>query len=118
MAPSHRVLVPGWRLAEVSDESFCLIEASEIAKASDKAYADKAAGDVTYYNIVFDEHQVFAVNGMPVESFLPSKKLLGGLDKQTSKDISELFAVNEPGRGFPPPRYDAPKFKGACPTFC
>ena len=117
LAPSHRVLVPGWRLAGVPDTRFCLIEAQEIAKVSDAAYIEKSLEEVTYYNIVFDEHQVFAVNGLPIESFLPSKKVLSGLDAQTSQDISELFAVDEPGRGFPSPRYDAPAGLGATPTF-
>ena len=91
LAPDHQVLVPGYRLADVPDTMSRLITARDIADRSDAAFVDKNFDEITYYNIVFDAHQIFCVNGLPVESFLPSKAKTKNMDKAVSGSLVELF---------------------------
>lgn len=118
LAGQHRILVPGYRLAEIPDDRSCLIAARDIAEASDEAFVDKSCAEVTFYNLVFEEHQVFAANGLPVESYLPSQASLRELDDDVSKDIAALFdGGTECEPGFPAARYGEPDLEGYRPAF-
>lgn len=91
LAPGHRVLVPGWRLADHPDTESCLVAAHEIAGSTDAAFVDRNEEDLTLYNLVFDEHMIFCANGLPVESFHLSREALAGLDVSTRDEIDRLF---------------------------
>jgi len=88
LAAEHRILVPGYRLADVPDTEPRLIAARDIAEVSDEAFLDRTARDITFYNIVFDAHQVFCVNGLPVESYLPS---VGEVDEAVRRSLAECL---------------------------
>lgn len=118
LAGAHRVLVPGYRLADIPDSRCCLIAARDIAEVSDVAFVDKSQDEITFYNLVFDDHQVFAANGLPVESYLPSKAAINQLGDDVSRNIAELFEGDEETpRGYPAPRYAAPEAKDYRPEF-
>lgn len=87
VAPDHKVLVPGYRLADMPDTASYLITARDVAEASDEAFLDRGLGDVTYYNIVFDDHQVFCANGLPVESYVPTEQAVSVLEPDVKADI-------------------------------
>jgi hypothetical protein len=70
VAGDHRLLIPGYRLTDQPDTAAALISAREIAGTSDAAFVHRNGSDITFYNLVFDTHEVFTANGMPVESFL------------------------------------------------
>ncbi|MEL6167381.1 MAG: Hint domain-containing protein [Pseudomonadota bacterium] len=91
VGPDHRVFVPGYRLADMPDTTSRLIAARAIADGSDAAFADRSDGETAFYNIVFDQHQVFCVNGLPVESYLPSIHALRALDQTISGDLAKIF---------------------------
>ena len=103
LAAEHRILVPGYRLADVPDTEPRLIAARDIAEVSDEAYLDRTARDITFYNIVFDAHQVFCVNGLPVESYLPS---IGEVDEAVRKSLAECLFSDETAE-YPVSRYVA-----------
>lgn len=118
LAGAHRVLVPGYRLAEMPDTTACLLAARDVAEASDAAYVDKALTEITYYNIVFDAHQVFCANGLPVESFLPSKTVLGQLDRSVREDLIALFPeLDGQDAEFPAADYPSPDPASYRPEF-
>ena len=117
VAASHRVLVPGYRLADLPDDQSCLLAARTIAEASDAAYLDRTSGDLTFYNIVFDDHQVFCANGLPVESYLPSRASLGQLDEALRGHLSALFDGEDADSAFPVERYSAPAAEDYRPEF-
>ncbi|MDW4499761.1 Hint domain-containing protein [Sulfitobacter sp. D35] len=79
LAPDHRVLIPGFRLLGVPDETAMLTEARRIAGTSDAVYVDMSCESVTYYQLVFDRHLVLMANGLPVESFLPDEAAIAAL---------------------------------------
>ncbi len=118
VAARHRILVPGYRLADMPDTCSCLIAARDIAEASDAAFFDRGITEMTFYNVVFADHQVFAANGLPVESYLPSPKAVGELDEDLSRDIAALFEAGpEAAPGYPAPRYSEPEAQDYRPEF-
>lgn len=115
---AHRLLVPGWRLLDVPETTSCLIPARDIAGVSDAAYVDRSADQVTYYNVVFDHHQVFCANGLPVESFLPSTTNMCALDRSVTDDITRMFPelLRSPS-AYPPAEYPTPEAPRYRPDF-
>jgi len=95
LAPEHRLLVPGYRLNGARNKENGLIKARELAGASDAVHVVQSARGVSYFTIVFDEHELFCVNGLPVESYLPSATALERLNSRLRRDIVRLFPKPE-----------------------
>jgi hypothetical protein len=91
VAGDHRLLIPGYRLADRPDTAAALISAREIAGTSDAAFVDRARGEVTFFNLVFDAHEVFAANGLPVESFRITDDTLSAVPQGALEKLHELF---------------------------
>jgi hypothetical protein len=87
----HRLLIPGYRLADRPDTAAALIPAREIAGTSDAAFVDRARGEMTYWNLVFDAHEVFAANGLAVESFHITEETLPLVPPAARARIGEVF---------------------------
>ena len=103
---AHRLLIPGWRLLDEDDTESCLVPARDIAGLNDSTFIDRAPDEVTYYNVVFDEHEVFAANGLPVESFLPTTTTLREAPKEVRDDLRKTFPDFAPKfSDYPAPRY-------------
>ena len=103
---AHRLLIPGWRLADEDDKTNCLVPARDITDLSDECFIDRAPEDVTYYNVVFDEHVVFCANGLPVESFSPGVTKREATPKPVQEQLAEAFPDMDPRfSAYPAPRY-------------
>jgi len=106
VAPGHRLLIPGWRLEDKADTEMTLLPARELTGANDAIHTARDVGDVTYFNIVFDEHVVFCANGLPVESFRPTPAALDAIDRNVGDDIRRLFpSLRERPETYPAARY-------------
>lgn len=106
VAPGHRLLIPGWRLEDKPDNELALVPARELAGACDTIHIARDTGDVTYYNIVFDEHVVFTANGLAVESFRPTPAALDTVDRNVGNDITRLFpSLKDRPETYPAARY-------------
>jgi hypothetical protein len=91
VAGDHRLLIPGYRLTDRPDTASALIPARDIAGTSDAAFVDRAQGNMTFYNLVFDSHEVFAANGLPVESFRITDDTLSVVPAGALEKLHELF---------------------------
>ena len=91
VAPDHRVLVPGYRLLGQEDTNCCLVFAREIVASSDDAYVDVSATVTRFFTFVFDTHQVFCCNGLPVESFLAGASEIARLSTDQRDQLIQLF---------------------------
>ena len=67
------------------------MRADGVAMASDAAFSDRSAAEVTYYNVVFDQHEVITAEGLPIETFLPSPTALNLLDMAAQETLKHLF---------------------------
>lgn len=108
IAPDHRILVPGYRILGQEDTKSCLVLARELAGTSDAAYVDRSREVVKYYTFVFDSHQMFCVNGLPVESFLPTAAAVAGLNTELREDLVRRFPqLRREPNSYPPAEYNA-----------
>ncbi len=106
VAPDHRVLVPGYRLLGQEDTTCCLVQARELARSSDAAYVDTSAKISKFYTFVFDSHQVFACNGLPLESFLAGAAEIAGLKANLREELVRLFPqLQREPNAYPPIEY-------------
>ncbi|MEQ9039877.1 MAG: Hint domain-containing protein [Silicimonas sp.] len=103
---AHRLLIPGWRLEDEDDATNCLVPARDVAGINDNAFVERREADVTYYNIVFDEPQVFCANGLPIESFSPDDETIAETPEPVLKELQETFPDLAPRfADYPAPRY-------------
>ena len=52
---------------------------------------DDRAGGVTYFHIVFDDHQVIYAEGAPTESFYFGVEAIKGMSASERRELFELF---------------------------
>ena len=118
IACGHRALIPGYRISGVADDQSCLMRVGALADASDEAFADMSADSVTFYNLVFDNHEVFCAEGLPVESFRPSPKAIATMDVAAREELFEIFPQISPKRcsypGLPHPTAQARAYRPDC----
>ena len=86
---AHRLLMPGWRIDDEEDTENCLVAARDVEGLELSRSAESS--DVTYYNIIFEQPQVFCANGMPVESFIPAEDTLTSAPKEVTEALAKLF---------------------------
>jgi hypothetical protein len=91
VAGDHRILIPGYRLIDQPGTPAALLPARDIAGTSDGAFVDRSRDEVTYYNLIFDAHEVFSANGLPVESFLPSEDNLAKVETPVRQTIEQTL---------------------------
>lgn len=110
LGAAHRILIPGWRLVDMPEDHAFLIPARDVTEASDAIHIDRAGGEIAYYGVIFDSHQVICANGLPVESFLPTPGALCTLEKSVTEDITRLFPelLKSPS-SYPPAEYATPE---------
>ncbi len=118
IACGHRALIPGYRISGVADEQPCLMRVGALAMASDEAFVEQATDSVTYYNLVFDNQEVFCAEGLPVESFRPSPKAIAEMDVAAREELLELFPHISPKRcpypGLSHPTAQARAYRADC----
>ena len=113
---AHRLLIPGWRLEDEDDGENCLVPTRDVDGLS--LGSDVKTDEVTYYNVVFDEAQVFCANGLPVESFTPSETTLKDVPKDVQEEMRSLFPKLGPKfNDYPAPRYKVRERVSYTPDF-
>lgn len=86
---AQRLLIPGWRLQDEDDSTCCLVPARDVDGVS--LGSNAPAEETEYFNIVFATPQVFAVNGLPVESYTLDTETRKITPKEVQKDLRKLF---------------------------
>lgn len=103
---AHRLLIPGWRLLDEEDTESCLVPARDVTELSEVDAQERAPESVIYYNIVFETAEVFAVNGLPVESFAPTEEALRTAPGDARSALRRAFPELGPRfADYPAPRY-------------
>ena len=89
VSPQHRILVQGWQAELLFGSCDVLVPAK--ALLSDQRIRRKLGGDVCYYHVLFDQHEIIYSEGIPSESFHPTHKNISGFASECREEILELF---------------------------
>jgi hypothetical protein len=67
-----------------------MVRAKSLTQGTLVASIDMSPESVSYYHMVFDDHQIVFAEGAPSESFHPSKMALSSL---SSEELTELYKI-------------------------
>lgn len=91
VSQQHRMLISGWRAELLFGKSEVLIPAVHLLNDSNIVLAQ--GGDVQYFHMLFDEHQLVYANGAIAESLHPGKQTLDSLTAASRAEILEFFPM-------------------------
>ena len=89
VSPQHRMLLSGWQAEVLFGESEVLATAKSLV--NDHSILREEGGEVEYFHMLFDSHEIVYAEGAPSESFHPGAEGWKALDKPTRNEILELF---------------------------
>ncbi|MDO6591094.1 hypothetical protein DS901_15700 [Loktanella sp. D2R18] len=89
LSPQHRVLVQGWQAELLFGEPEVLVAAKHLV--NDRSITRREGGEITYYHIMFDQHEVVYASDAPCESFHPGHVGLEGMGAEQRAEIFTLF---------------------------
>lgn len=89
ISPLHRLLVTHWRSDLMFGEPEVLVCAKHLVNGD--TIFSAPGGDVEYFHILFDNHEIITANGTPAESFHPGEQGLGWLDDAVREEIFMIF---------------------------
>ncbi|MEJ8560922.1 Hint domain-containing protein [Yoonia sp. GPGPB17] len=88
VSAQHRMFITGWRCELFLQESDALCAAIHLCDG-DKIYR-KPVQRISYYHLMFDQHQIVYANGAPAESFFLGE-YQADADKATYDELVSLF---------------------------
>ena len=89
VSPQHRMLLSGWQAEVLFGESKVLATAKSLV--NDHSILREEGGEVEYFHMLFDSHEIVYAEGTPSESFHPGAEGWKALDEPTRNEILELF---------------------------
>ncbi len=107
LAPGHHVLVPGYQLVGDFEGPGGLVEARALAGTNDASFYNRDTDHETFYNFVFDQHEIIVASGLPVASFLPSGSAVARVDEDARTEMVRRFPElrKKSAKAFPAVRY-------------
>jgi len=89
VSPQHRMLLSGWQAEVLFGEREVLATAKSLV--NDYSILREEGGEVEYFHMLFDTHEIVYAEGAPSESFHPGAEGWKALDMPTRNEILELF---------------------------
>ncbi|MDC1467965.1 Hint domain-containing protein [Planktomarina temperata] len=89
VSPQHRMLLQGWQAELLFGEHEVLATAKSLV--NDHSIIRVEGGEVEYFHLLFDIHEIIYAEGAPSESFQPGEQGWKALDEPTRNEILELF---------------------------
>ena len=89
VSPQHRMLLQGWQAEMLFGEQEVLATAKSLV--NDHSIFRDEGGEVEYFHILFNTHEIIYAEGAPSESFHPGKQGWKALDQATRDEILMLF---------------------------
>lgn len=90
VSPQHRMLANGPLCERMFGQSDVLLSARKLTELLG-IYVDTDVADVTYFHLVFDDHQVVYAEGAPSESFYCGAQAIDGLHSEARDELLTLF---------------------------
>ncbi|MFQ6547622.1 Hint domain-containing protein [Aestuariibius sp. 2305UL40-4] len=88
VSPQHRVLVTGWQAQLLFGEDEVLVAAKHLVNG--ETIHRREGGEITYYHLLFERHEIILSEGTPTESFHPGQV---GLDRMEADQVEEVYAL-------------------------
>lgn len=100
VSPQHRILVRNSFAEVLFGESEVLISAKDLL--NDTTVRRQVGGQVTYFHILFDQHQIVFSQGLESESFLPGPQITNIFEAEIVDEITRIFPEldTETGQGY------------------
>ena len=89
LSPQHRVLLAGWQAEMLFGVPEVLVAAKHLV--DDARVTRRAGGTITYYHILFDQHEIVFAEGATCESFHPGHVGVTGMEDAQREEIYALF---------------------------
>ncbi len=89
VSPQHRMLLQGWQAELLFGELEVLATAKSLL--NDQTILRDEGGEVEYFHMLFDTHEIIYAEGCPSESFHPGQQGWKALDQATRDEILTLF---------------------------
>ena len=89
VSPQHRMLLQGWHAEMLFGEQEVLATAKSLV--NDHSILRDEGGEVEYFHMLFDTHEIIWAEGTPSESFHPGEQGWKALDQGTRDEILTLF---------------------------
>lgn len=89
VSPNHRMLIKASEADLLFGSNEVLVAAKHLL--STDGISQVEGGEITYFHLLFDEHQIIHANDCPSESFFPGKGAIDSLTAETQREIYELF---------------------------
>ena len=104
VSPQHRVLIRSGDAELMFGSEEVLVKAKDLVLR--EGVSRREGGEVTYWHLLFDRHQVIWSEGLPTESFLPGPQTVPVLaQKGIAAEIRKIFPDLDlaTGKGYGPP---------------
>ncbi len=89
VSPMHRMVISGPRAEALFGEAELLAHASHLCDG-DRVFKAPVA-EVTYFHLLFDQHEIISAFGSWSESFAPSDAAMSTVDEKTHAELLKLF---------------------------
>ena len=89
VSPQHRMLLRGWQAELYTGETEVLVPATHLV--NDSTITRMTGGEVEYFHLLFDQHELVFGNGCVSESFHPGQQGWSAFCEDTRQEILELF---------------------------
>ncbi len=89
LSPAHRVVLQGWQSELLFGDSELLASAQSLV--NDSTIVRQEGGEVEYFHILFDRHEIVFSNGAATESFHPGQVASGAMAQEARDEIFSLF---------------------------
>lgn len=89
VSPQHRMLLGGWQAEMLFGDDEVLVAAKHLV--NDSTIVRVEGGDVEYFHMLFDTHEIVFAEGAPSESFHPGEVGWGALAEEAREEILDLF---------------------------
>lgn len=86
----HRILLRDWRADLMFGASEILVKAAHLVN-DQTIRSVTSAGEISYYHLAFDTHQIIFAEGVPAESFSPGPQSIAAIDAEARAEFLTLF---------------------------
>lgn len=110
VSPQHRVLLTHSMAELLFGEEQVLVAAKDLVNGC--SVRIEPGGEVEYFHLLFDQHQIVWSDGLETESFYPGPQTLPGFDAGVQAELVALFPEMDPQTGQGYGRSARPQIKG------